>query len=89
MPAPAQGIATALSAYNAATARHWPGLPGIARDELMNWAEVHDILTSRYAADGRDSYRWDQVRPATHRRETAHGRDYQGPPRKPRRSGRG
>jgi Ser/Thr protein kinase RdoA (MazF antagonist) len=65
-PIPAQGIATALSAYNAATARHWPGLPGVTWDELMNWAEIHHILTSRYAADGRYSYRWDQVRPATH-----------------------
>jgi Ser/Thr protein kinase RdoA (MazF antagonist) len=63
---PAQGIATALSAYNAATARHWPGLPGVTWDELMNWAEIHHILTSRYAADGRYPYRWDQARTATH-----------------------
>ena len=85
-PIPGQGIATALSAYNAATARHWPRLPGVARDELMNWVEIHDILTSRYAVDGRYSYSWDQVpaRQST-RRETAHGRDhhaYHHPPRR-------
>ena len=64
-PIPAQGIASALSAYNGATARHRPGLPGVTWDELMNWAEIHHILTSRYAADGRYSHRWGQARPAT------------------------
>ena len=48
--------------------RHGTGkaLPGVTWDELMNWAEIHHILTSRYAADGRYPCRWDQVRPATH-----------------------
>jgi Phosphotransferase enzyme family len=64
-PIPANDIVAALSAYNTATARRWPGLPGIAWDELMNWAQIHDILTSRYAAGGRYSHRWDQVRPDT------------------------
>jgi hypothetical protein len=64
-PIPAPDIATALSAYNAATARHYEALPSVTWDELMNWAEIHHILTSRYAADGRYPHRWDQVRPAT------------------------
>jgi uncharacterized protein YodC (DUF2158 family) len=29
----------------------------------MNWAEIHHILTSRYAADGRYPCRWHEVRP--------------------------
>jgi Ser/Thr protein kinase RdoA (MazF antagonist) len=62
---PAPDIATALSAYNASTARHCAALPGVEWEELMNWAEIHHILTSRYAADGRYPYRWDQARPAT------------------------
>jgi Ser/Thr protein kinase RdoA (MazF antagonist) len=64
-PIPASDIATALSAYNAATAGHRETLPGVTWDELMIWAEIHHILTSRYAADGRYPYRWDQARPTT------------------------
>jgi hypothetical protein len=62
-PTPASDIDTALSAYNAATARCWQALPGVTWDELMNWAEIHHILTSRYAADGRYPYSWDKARP--------------------------
>ena len=29
----------------------------------MNWAEIHHILTSRYAADGRYPFCWNEVRP--------------------------
>ncbi len=29
---------------------------------LANWAEIHHILTSRYAADGRYPHRWNKVR---------------------------
>lgn len=65
-PIPAPDIATALSAYNAATARHDTALPAVAWHELMTWAEIHHILTGRYAADGRYPFRWDQTRPATH-----------------------
>ena len=35
----------------------------------MDWAEIHHILTSRYAADGRYPCRWDQARPGTHPRK--------------------
>ena len=31
----------------------------------MNWAEIHHILTSRYAADGRYGYQWNKVRPSS------------------------
>jgi Phosphotransferase enzyme family len=64
-PMPAPDIATALSAYNAATATHSGALPSVTWDDLMNWAEIHHILTSRYAADGRYPYRWDQARLTT------------------------
>ncbi|WP_300611618.1 phosphotransferase [Trebonia sp.] len=57
-------IAAALSAYNTAAARQCAALPGVTWAELMNWAEIHHILTSRYAADGRYSRRWHEVGPA-------------------------
>jgi Ser/Thr protein kinase RdoA (MazF antagonist) len=62
-PIPAADIATALTAYNEAAARHCRSLPGVTREELMNWTEIHHILTSRYAVDGRYPCRWDQARP--------------------------
>jgi Ser/Thr protein kinase RdoA (MazF antagonist) len=64
-PFPAALVADALTAYNTATAAHGRALPGVAWDELMNWAEIHHILTSRYAADGRYAYQWNEVRPST------------------------
>ena len=52
----------------------------------MDWAEIHHILTSRYAADGRYPYRWNEVRPARRRDgRTAHGRDHQPAAHPPRR----
>ena len=67
-PIPAPDIAAALSAYNAATAERNQALPSVTWDELMDWAEIHHILTSRHAADGRYPHRWDQTRPAATRR---------------------
>lgn len=64
-PLPAPIVANALTAYNTATAAHGRALPGVAWDELMNWAEIHHILTSRYTADGRYAYQWNEVRPST------------------------
>ena len=63
---PGEQIAAALSAYNTAAARQCAALPGVTWAELMNWAEIHHILTSRYAADGRYPRRWHEVRPASH-----------------------
>ncbi|HEY2265355.1 MAG TPA: phosphotransferase [Streptosporangiaceae bacterium] len=62
-PVPDTSIAAALTSYNEASARHCHSLPGVTREELMRWAEIHHILTSRYAADGRYPWRWDQGRP--------------------------
>jgi Ser/Thr protein kinase RdoA (MazF antagonist) len=62
-PIPAATIATALASYNDAVTRRCRSLPGVTREELMSWAEIHHILTSRYAADGRYPCNWDQVRP--------------------------
>ena len=30
----------------------------------MSWAEIHHILTTRYADGGRYPFPWDQVRPS-------------------------
>ena len=62
-PIPATGIATALTSYNQAAARHCQSLPSVTWEELAGWAEIHHILTGRYAADGRYPCRWDQARP--------------------------
>jgi aminoglycoside phosphotransferase (APT) family kinase protein len=62
-PVPAVTIAAALTSYNKAASRHCHSLPGVTWEELMGWGEIHHILTSRYAADGRYPCRWDQVRP--------------------------
>ena len=40
-------ITAALGAYNAAT-RHLPAVMPVTREQLMAWAEIHHILTSRY-----------------------------------------
>jgi Ser/Thr protein kinase RdoA (MazF antagonist) len=61
---PGDQIAAALRTYNTAAARHCGALPGVTWAELMNWAEIHHILTSRYAADGRYPRHWQEVRPA-------------------------
>jgi hypothetical protein len=63
---PGEQIAVALCAYNAAAARQCAALPAVTWTELMNWAEIHHILTSRYAADGRYPRHWHEVRPASH-----------------------
>jgi hypothetical protein len=63
-PLPAGAVASALSAYNDATARHDPSLPSVTKGNLMNWAEIHYILTSRHAAGGRYPCPWNQARPA-------------------------
>jgi hypothetical protein len=39
--------------YNAAAESRCATLPAVTLNELMNWAEIHHILTSRYAVDGR------------------------------------
>jgi Phosphotransferase enzyme family len=64
-PIPGALVASALTCYNTATAAHSRGMPGVTWDELMNWAEIQHILTSRYAADGRYGYQWNEVRPST------------------------
>jgi Ser/Thr protein kinase RdoA (MazF antagonist) len=62
---PEHYISAALHAYNLATASHCATLAPVRWHELMNWAEIHHILTSRYAADGRYHYSWDAARPRT------------------------
>jgi trans-aconitate methyltransferase len=62
-PIPAASIVAALISYNKAASRHSRSLPGVTWEELTGWAEIHHILTSRYADDGRYPCRWDQARP--------------------------
>jgi len=62
-PLPATGIAQALDAYNTAVRQHTATVP-VTWDELMNWAEIHHILTTRYASDGRYPHLWNEVRPS-------------------------
>jgi hypothetical protein len=62
-PLPAALVFSALTAYNTAAA-HTRTAPDVTWDELMNWAEIHHILTSRYVADGRYAYQWSEVRPS-------------------------
>jgi len=57
-------ITEALNAYNSAVADHCPTLPPVTWEELMSWAEIHHILTARYAGDGRYPFPWDQARPS-------------------------
>lgn len=65
-PIPAGDIAAALEAYNSAATRQSATLPGVTWEELMTWAEVHHVLTSRYATGGRYPCHWDQARPTAH-----------------------
>jgi Ser/Thr protein kinase RdoA (MazF antagonist) len=63
-PIPSAAIAEALSTYNSASAGHWPPLVPVTWGELTGWAEIHHILTARYAGDGRYPYQWNQARPS-------------------------
>lgn len=62
-PLPASGIAQALDAYNSAVRQHSVTMP-VTWDKLMSWAEIHHILTARYASDGRYPHLWNEVRPS-------------------------
>jgi hypothetical protein len=63
-PIPSPAITEALNAYNSTVAGNCPNLTPVSWDELMSWAEIHHILTARYAGDGRYPFPWDQVRPS-------------------------
>lgn len=63
-PIPRAAITEALGAYNLAANGHCPALPRVTWNELMGWAEIHHILTARYADDGRYPFPWDRVRPS-------------------------
>jgi non-canonical purine NTP pyrophosphatase (RdgB/HAM1 family) len=58
-------IARALAAYNTAITGPPRHLPAVTWRQLMDWAEIHHILTSVY--NGRHGYRhsWHQLRPAS------------------------
>lgn len=56
-------IRETLAAYNAAVGHRQHGIPAVTWEQFMGWAEIHHILTSRYAAFGSYRYSWHQVRP--------------------------
>jgi Ser/Thr protein kinase RdoA (MazF antagonist) len=60
---PAPQISAALTAYNGATAGHRAQIPALTWEQLMKWAEIHHILTSRYLASGHYKHSWYQVKP--------------------------
>jgi Ser/Thr protein kinase RdoA (MazF antagonist) len=55
-------ITEALGAYNGAVGNRSGRLAAVTRHDLANWAEIHHILTSRYADDGRYPHRWNEGR---------------------------
>jgi aminoglycoside phosphotransferase (APT) family kinase protein len=63
-PLPAPLIASALHTYNTATG-HLPGLTPLTWAELMSWADIHHILTSRYHGRSGYRHRWPDLRPAS------------------------
>jgi Ser/Thr protein kinase RdoA (MazF antagonist) len=63
-PIPASAAREALTRYNAGATRHAGSEAGVTWDELMTWAELHYVLTSRYAADGQYPRMRDKIRPA-------------------------
>jgi Ser/Thr protein kinase RdoA (MazF antagonist) len=62
-PMPRSKVEAALNGYNTAAAGHSAALPGVSWAQLMNWAEIHHILTSRYASGDRYPHHWHEVRP--------------------------
>jgi Ser/Thr protein kinase RdoA (MazF antagonist) len=60
---PSTMLVSALHAYNAATG-HLPAVAPLTWTQLMNWAEIHHILTSRYHGHTGYQHRWPNLRPA-------------------------
>jgi ubiquinone/menaquinone biosynthesis C-methylase UbiE len=62
-PLPARQVADAIDTYNAAARRHWPTARPVTWGMLMDFAEIHHILTARFL--GRAGYRhsWHTMRP--------------------------
>jgi hypothetical protein len=63
-PIPATAIAESLNAYNSAAARQHAILAPVTWDKLVGWAEIHHILTARYAPDGHYPCHWNETRPS-------------------------
>ncbi|RZB19314.1 phosphotransferase [Streptomyces sp. F001] len=59
-PLPVALIEQALTAYNSAAATHHPQLSQTTLTQLMEYAELHGILTAPYL--GRGGYRWPWTR---------------------------
>jgi hypothetical protein len=58
-------IADALAGYNDTASGYRTGIPGVTWRQLMTWAEIHHILTCRYAGNGTYRHSWDKVRPVS------------------------
>jgi Phosphotransferase enzyme family len=62
-PLPASQITAALGAYNAATRQRCPEAGTVTWTQLMAWAEIHHILTSRYLGRSGYQHSWHELRP--------------------------
>ena len=62
---PARPIRVAVDAYNSAAARHLAGTGVVTCAQVMAWAEIHHILTSRDLGRGGYRHSWASVRPAS------------------------
>ncbi|MGW5689602.1 phosphotransferase [Streptomyces asiaticus] len=70
-PLPADRIGRALTAYNAAAATHHPQLGHTTLAQLLEYAELHGVLTAPYIGRGGYRWPWTHVRPTpTPRRRT-------------------
>lgn len=71
-PLPPAKIADALASYNHSLTTSQDPLPAVTWRDLMQWSEIHHILTSPYL--GRHGYRhgWHQTRPTACRPSQTH-----------------
>jgi Ser/Thr protein kinase RdoA (MazF antagonist) len=68
-PLPAWQITAALDAYNTAAAAGCPQAAAVTWEQLMTWAEIHHILTSRYKDRSGYQHSWHDLRPCQPRRQ--------------------
>jgi Ser/Thr protein kinase RdoA (MazF antagonist) len=60
---PAVAVTRALDAYNAAAARHAGHLGYTSNAQLLDFADIHHVLTAPYLGRGGYRYPWPTVRP--------------------------
>lgn len=63
---PEPWVSRALTVYNSAAAAHHPALGGTTMSRLLDYAELHAILTAPYLGHGGYRWPWNHVRPTPH-----------------------